>query len=283
MNTTTLSPFVESCKSFLRAFLIAVALGLLTGATLSSAGHAATAPMAVGGNVAEWQNISSAGRIRQQAQRVAKLYLQIGMGLEVDNARQQMGRAVQQIENDMAELSQRNLDAKARAALVRVTQSWTGLQNDLRTPFSVSSKSRVFDSADALSRLCGKLAGTFERSGSEPATSLLDLSLRQSMLVQRLARLYLMAYSGDKSAGLQVDIDQARKEFTSALDELVRTRSNSEASRRALELAKMQWVFFERAIENVGSPRDSNPRHVAFTSEQILELLDEVSVHFARG
>ena len=44
-----------------------------------------------------------------------------------------------------------------------------------------------------------------------------------------------------------------------------------------------RFIEVERAIENVGSPRDSNPRHVATTSEQILELLDEVSAQYARG
>ena len=285
MNTTTRSPLVESCKSFLRAFLIAVAFSLLAGATLSSVGHATAAPVATVDNGAGWQgqSITCAGRIRQQAQRIAKLYLQIGMGLEVGHARQQMSRAAQQIDDDIAELKQHPLDAKAGEALARVTQSWTDFQGDFTAPFSSNSKSRVFDSADALSRHTGKLAATFERSGDAPAASLLDLSLRQNMLVQRLARLYLMAYAGDTSAGLQVDIEQARREFSAALDELARTRSNSEASRRALELTKMQWIFFERAIENVGSPRDSNPRHVATTSEQILELLDEVSAQYARG
>lgn len=291
MNTNLL----ESCKSFIRPFLLALTLGLLAGATLSSLAHAAPgssiaspAPIPgsekpASGNAAEWHSITSAGRIRQQAQRIAKLYLQIGMGLEVDNARQQMGRAAQQIDSDVAELSRRELDAKARAVLVRVTQSWEELRRDAKAPFAVNSKSRVFDSADALSRLSGKLASTFERGGSEPTASLLDLALRQSMLVQRLARLYLMVYSGDQSTGLQVDIAQARREFSSALDELTRTSGQSETSRRALELAKMQWIFFERAIENVGSPRDSNPRHVVSTSEQILELLDEVSAQYARN
>ena len=125
MNTTTLSPLVESCKSFLRAFLIAVAFGLLAGATLSSVGHATAAPVAAVDNAAGWQgqSITCAGRIRQQAQRIAKLYLQIGMGLEVGHARQQMSRAEQQIDDDIAELKQHPLDAKAGEALARVTQS----------------------------------------------------------------------------------------------------------------------------------------------------------------
>lgn len=279
MNTTRFPLRLESCTVFLRAFLTAVVLGILAGATLSSVAYATAAPLANGNTEA----ISRAGSVRQQAQRIAKLYLQLGMGLEVANTGKQLAGAVQQIDKDLAALEQRDLDAAARNALKRASATWAELRNDCKAPFSAGNKNRVFDSADALSRHSGRLAGTFERSGSETSAGLLDLSLRQNMLVQRLARLYLQAYSGDKSTGLQVDIEQARREFSSALDDLAHASVNSEASRRALDLTKMQWIFFERAIENVHSPRDSNPGHVASTSEQILELLDEVSTQYARG
>jgi len=292
MNTITMNTSLGQLKSFIKAFLIAVALGLLAGATLSTLAHAT--PAEIPGNAPaasksvpdatgrDRQNIARAGKIRQQAQRIAKLYLQVGLGLEVAASKRQLIQAAQQIDSDLAALGKAAQDDKTSASLERVTGAWETMRRDFNAPFAPGSQARVFGSADALSQHAGRLAVAFERNGGEAGNSLLDLSLRQSMLVQRLARLYLMAYAGDKSLGLQVDIDQARKEFTSALDELASTKSNSETSRRALELAKMQWIFFERAIESVRSPRDSNPQHVALTSEQILELLDEVSSQYAQ-
>ena len=292
MNMTTTTPHLDYWKSFTKAFLTAVALGLLAGATLSTLAHAtptqSPASPSPAGEITldaagrDRQNIARAGRIRQQAQRIAKLYLQIGLGLETDNSKRQLTQAAQQIDSDLAALGKAAQDDKTSASLERVAGAWETMRRDFNAPFAPGSQARVFGSADALSQHAGRLAVAFERNGGEAGNSLLDLSLRQSMLVQRLARLYLMAYAGDKSLGLQVDIDQARKEFTSALDELASTKSNSETSRRALELAKMQWIFFERAIESVRSPRDSNPQHVALTSEQILELLDEVSSQYAQ-
>jgi hypothetical protein len=292
MNTTTISTSLDSWKSFIKAFLIAVALGLLAGATLSTVAHATPTlspantspagerPLEASGK--ERQSIARAGRIRQQAQRIAKLYLQIGIGLEVANSKLQLTQAAQLIDRDLAALVKVARDEKTSASLERVASAWQTMRRDFNAPFAAGSQARVFASADALSQHAGRVAATFEQNVGEAGSSLLDLSLRQSMLVQRLARLYLMAYAGDKSVGLQVDIDQARREFASALNELAGNRSNSETSRRALELAKMQWIFFERAIESVRSPRDSNPQHVALTSEQILELLDEVSSQYAQ-
>ena len=103
------------------------------------------------------------------------------------------------------------------------------------------------------------------------------------MLVQRLARLYLTAYAGDKSTGLRVDIEQARREFSAALDELATAPENSEANRRTLDLARTQWFFFEQSIASMNDPESSNPKHVATSSERILEVLDELSTQYAKA
>jgi len=116
---------------------------------------------------------------------------------------------------------------------------------------------------------------------------LLDLSQRQSMLAQRLARLYLMGYAGDRSQGRQVDAEQARREFNTALGELAGARENTAAVRDALELARTQWLFFDLALvgggSGAGTDRQSQARNVATTSERIAEVLEEVSRQYAQA
>jgi hypothetical protein len=102
------------------------------------------------------------------------------------------------------------------------------------------------------------------------------------MLAQRLARLTLMAQTGDRSRGRLVDIEQTRKEFATALAELSGARENTPASRDALELARMQWMFFDLAISEMGKGGNSRPQHVASTSERIMEALDAVSQQYAQ-
>ena len=128
----------------------------------------------------------------------------------------------------------------------------------------------------------GKLTMKIEEESDGGAGRLLDLSLRQNMLAQRLARLYLMAQAGDQSAGRLVDIAQTRREFTTALDELSRAKENTPASREALELARMQWLFFDQAIGDMSKGEQSKPTHVATTSERIFEALDAVSGEYAQ-
>ena len=228
------------------------------------------------------ERLISAGRIRQQGQRIAKLYLQIGMDLNADTARKQLDQARLQVDSDLSELATIAGSDKTRPTLERMLEVWGAMKRATEAPFSIERRNLINYLAEDLSLASGKLAMQMERSSDAPVSGLLDLSLRQNMLLQRLARHYLMTHFGDKTHGLQVDIEQTRKEFSAALNELSAARENTKATLAALDLAKMQWVFFEQALDNQKNGLASNPKNVATTSERILEALDSASKQYAQ-
>ena len=270
--------------SYLKPFFIAALLGILAGACFGDLAHAAQAGNArpFGETAGAPNPIASAGRIRQQSQRIAKLYQQIGMGLEAERARRQITQATRQMDVDISSLMRLTTTEKHRQLMDRATRAWDEMKHDCDRPFTSQNRQRIVIQADELAMLSGRLAMHFELEASTSASRLLDLALRQGMLVQRLARLYLTAYAGDSSAGLRIDIEQARREFSSALDELATAPENSEANRRTLDLARTQWFFFEQSIASLKERESSNPKNVATSSERILEVLDELSMQYAK-
>jgi hypothetical protein len=228
------------------------------------------------------QDIGSAGRLRLQSQRLAKLYLQIGLGLNADAARRQLSRGSAQFDADLFELSHYAKTAKTQRTLARTGELWVELKALLAAAYNVENMQRVNYLSDDLMITASKLAMQIEDKADTPIGRLLDLSLRQSMLAQRLAKLYLMARAGDKSHGRLVDMEQARKEFSTGFGELSGARENSAASRSALDLAKTQWLFFENEIRELTRGETGNPQHVATTSERIMEVLDAVSAQYAQ-
>lgn len=259
----------------------------LTAFTLPAAHAAPTAASSRPADAATvlTQRIIAAGRIRLQAQRIAKLYQQTGMNLNTEAAGRQITKARQQVDNDLAALTQ-TADAagseKTRRPLERLTRVWEDMKHSLDKPFSTINRNLVNGQAEELSITAGSLSMQIEKNADTPSGRLLDLSLRQSMLAQRLARLCLQMQDGDRTQGLQVDMDQTQKEFASALKELINARENSPSSRQALEMAKMQWFFFEQAIGSLKEGFGGNAKDVATTSERILEVLDSVSTQYAQ-
>lgn len=263
---------------YFKPLIVAVVSGFLAGAVLGDLAHAG--PLAE--TTAPSQPVASAGRIRQQAQRIAKLYQQIGLKLDADRALRLIAQARRQMDGDLAGLARSTTADRDRQILDRIRKTWEEMRRDSDSPFSPQTRDRLFIHADDLSTLAGRLSLHFELGAAAPAARLLDLSLRQGMLVQRLARLYLVAWGGDNSTGLHVDIEQARREFSSALGELADARENSDASRRALDLARVQWIFFEQSVLSIKDRQNSVPMNVATSSERILEVLEELSTHYAR-
>lgn len=228
------------------------------------------------------RDIGSAGRLRMQSQRLAKLYLQIGLGLGADTARRQLSKGHAQFDADLADLSRYARNLRTQRTLTRTSELWAELKGALASPYGPESMKRVNYLSDDLMISTGKLAMQIEDEAEAPVGRLLGLSLRQSMLAQRLAKLYLMAQAGDRSSGRLVDVEQTRKEFATTLNELSGARENSSASRDALELAKTQWLFFENEIRELSKGERGNPQHVATSSERIVEVLDAVSAQYAQ-
>lgn len=229
------------------------------------------------------RDIVNAGNLRLQSQRLAKLWLQAGLGIQAGTATGQLARGTVQFDRALAGLEHHHRNANTRRALERISELWIEYRIVLSLPYSEANLKVVNYHADDLMLATGRLAMKIEAEADGTTGRLLDLSMRQNMLAQRLARLYLMAQAGDRSAGRLVDIDQARKEFSTTLNELVNARDNSLASREALELASIQWIFFDRAITEMKKGNESRPLHVATASERIMETLDAVSQQYALG
>lgn len=227
------------------------------------------------------QDIVGSGRVRLQSQRLAKLWLQAGLGIQAGAASAQLARGMTQVDGALAALVHLHRNENSRRAYERVIELWSEYRIALAMPYSEANLKTVNYLADDLMLAAGRLSARIESESEGGGGRLLDLSMRQNMLAQRLARLYLMAQAGDRSSGRIVDIEQARKEFATALRELSEARENTPASREALELASMQWLFFDRAIGEMKKGNDSKPQHVATSSERIMEVLDAVSQQYA--
>lgn len=231
------------------------------------------------------QDIASAGRVRMQSQRLAKLYQQAGMGLKAAAAKPQIEAGIADVDAEFGRLARYGRKSGVQRTYARSEALWQELRQSLRKMPDAGTSERVSQLADDLMVHAGKLALQIEGEGDTSVGRLLDLSSRLNMLSQRLARLYLQAYAGNRSQGVLVDIEQARKEFASGLQELDAARENSSASREAIGLARNQWIFFDGAIADLGKGErreDKSALNVATSSERISQVLDQASLQYAR-
>lgn len=231
------------------------------------------------------QDIAGAGRLRTQSQRLAKLYVQAVMGLKAGQARQQIEAGIADVDAEFNRLARYGRKANVQRVYARSEALWQEMRGLLKKSPDAASSERMNLVADELMVHTGKLAMLIEGEGETAVGRLLDLSSRLNMLSQRLARLYLQAYAGDRKQGVLIDIEQARKEFANGLLELDTARENTTGSRDNISLAKNQWIFFDSAIRDLNKAdrrEDKAAQHVATSSERIAQVLDQTSLQYIK-
>lgn len=238
----------------------------------------------LGDQVAIVRDIADAGGIRLQGQRIAKLYLQSGLGLNTALATRQIGQAVTQTDGEFKRLEHYSKKPAIQRTLMRCDAAWQALRTVIDNSYSPAGAERVSQLAEELTIHASKLTVQIEAEAETPAGRLVDGASRLNMLAQRLARLYMLAQAGDRSQGSLVDLEQTRKEFDTGLKELDRAPENTAASRDALELVRNQWIFFEGAVRQMQakSVDGKSPLNVATTSERIRETLAAVTMQYAQ-
>lgn len=241
---------------------------LLLGAALPLASHAADDPLL------------TAGQLRTAAQRIAKLILQAPLDGEpgrVDNKLKQQMESVRQALEQFATPA----FARARpATLERTRRHWENLLalGSSGSPGNVDAPGLLAEQASLAS---GKLAMEMtQQRGLDPRTQLADLALRQGMLAQRMARLYLLGRSGGAAGGVGVDWEQTRREYLAASQSLREAAPGVAGLKARLDLADTQWIFFEQAMARAtqgGRPLPQDSAHVASTSDRIVEAMGEAA------
>jgi hypothetical protein len=262
--------------------ILSLLAGVLVVSSVSAWGQGA-APK-TGDQAAIVRDIADAGGVRLQGQRIAKLYLQSGLGLNAAAATRQIGQAVAQTDGELKRLERYGKKPAIQRTLARCDAAWQELRATIGKPYGPALAERFGQIAEELAIHAGKLALQIEAEAETPAGRLVDGSARLNMLAQRLARLYMQAQAGDRSQGLLVDLEQTRKEFAAGLSELERAPENTPASREALGLANTQWIFFDGAVRQMQAKGADGkaPLNVATTSERIQETLAAVTLQYTQ-
>lgn len=244
---------------------------------------AVAAPPAIADAAEISDGVVAVGTLRLQAQRLAKLRVQRGLGLAPEATERGERQAIDAAEAALVRLGRLSRPPAVERSRLRSIALWRELRGVAGDAGGTAATERTVQLAEEIGLQAGKLALQLEGETESPVGRLLDQSLRLNMLSQRLARLYLQALAGDRSAGRLVDLEQTRREFVAGLRELESVPDNSRAMRESLALARNQWIFFDAALVRLQQQRadPQAPLNVATTSERIREVLDDVAAGYA--
>ena len=221
--------------------------------------------------------INKSGSLRYAAHRLGKVYIQIGMGVDVDRSTRILDRQIATYDRRVVELKNYAPTPEIKATFLALEQAWIGYKDLLVgvTP-SQDGARRIVEVSDEVVAIANHATGQLAAYSGSTQGGLVNLSGRQRMLSQRLAKHFQAAAWGVAPANVQTEIGKDKAEFMQKLDELAAAPINTPALNSELALGKQQWMFFEAALAASASDKKTSTLNVATTSERILEVMDNV-------
>jgi hypothetical protein len=219
--------------------------------------------------------INKAGRQRMLTQRMVKSYCMIGIDVQQDVAEEQLRKSIDLFELQLSELTAYSQTDDIVASLSQVEALWKPFKKILQAPVTRQNAAVLLETNDELLRATNKVVLKLQDISGSSFGRLVNVSGRQRMLSQRLAKFYMLRVWQFDNAEIRSEMEQARNEFKGALAELIAAKENSPEVNAQLAEASKQWALLNHGLGLDGEKLV--PLIAAMTSEKLLTQMNEIT------
>jgi len=226
------------------------------------------------------QAINESGRLRMLTQRMAKAHFLRAMDIQPDVTKNQFNKSIFKFEDNINKLkiftNTLQEASELNHSISQIEKQWQNYKQTLMMDLHDGYASQILEQSDLTLMACEKLVVLLEKTAQRQSAHWVNLSGRQRMLSQRIAKLYTaISLSGHNSLydqGLQAAV----LEFDIALAALKKSPDNTLFLTHKLNKVSTQWNFSKQGLRvlNEGS---STPLVIFMTTETILKQMNDIT------
>ncbi|MEM7195261.1 MAG: type IV pili methyl-accepting chemotaxis transducer N-terminal domain-containing protein [Pseudomonadota bacterium] len=225
--------------------------------------------------------INVAGRQRMLTQRMIKAYSEVGMDevYSFHDAHAHLSEAVSLFDRQLRQLDDFAYDGVTRQRLRDVRSLWVQFAPVVGAPPTKARAIPLNTLGERLLASAHSVVLSLQDISDAEIAEIVNISGRQRMLSQRLAKFYAIEAWGLERTEISEERQRAFSEFESAMSRLQSTSLNTQETLELLKKADVQWRFFRDRLEK--SREESTTMLVAITSEKLLDLFNQLTGAYA--
>jgi AmiR/NasT family two-component response regulator len=224
--------------------------------------------------------VNRAGQLRMLSQRLVRVFAQRLARVGVRRAAELQDESLQRVRENIARLQALVPDSLRQTALPAVVQAWESLQAVIEGRLHAAAVLRADECAEVLLQAAEQLTRALEVASGRRVLHVVNLSGRQRMLAQRVAKEAMVALAAERapaSAPLQATVDA----FEAALQALEEAPLSSDLIRASLAAARDEWA---RMMHSVAAFDDAAERAAgAAASDSLVQIFDRLTEHYQRS